>query len=175
MNFLIVQLIGVIASITLMISYHQKEKGQILLVQIISLAAFTVHYYFLDGLTGAVCNAICLILFVIIYIHDKKTDGKNKGILIAIMIPALIFIAIFTWKNIFSILPIFASVIALIGFLLDDENTIRIIGTLCAISWLIYSIIYQSYSVIFFQTITIISTIIAIIKNRKYKEEIAEN
>ena len=83
------------------------------------------------------------------------------------MIPLLIIISLISWDGISSILPIIASIIVLIGFLLNNENDIRLIGIISSICWLIYGLIYISYSAIIFNAVTIITTTIALIKNKK--------
>lgn len=167
MSFIITQSIGIIAFVILICSYYKKEKYKILLLQIIASVAFLIHYYLLDGITGAMCNIISLIMLIIIYIiGDKINNKKNKLILISILIMALTLICIITWKNIFSIFPIIASIVILGSFMFKKENTIRWLGIVGAISWLIYGIICKSYSAIIFELITIVTTFIAIIKNK---------
>ena len=71
MDFLLIQFIGSIGYTTLAISYFKEEKNKILFMQIISYIMFTIHYYLLAGITGAICNFIGLISLVIIYIFEK--------------------------------------------------------------------------------------------------------
>ena len=166
MNNIIIQLIGIVAYIFLIISYQRKNKKEILLFHIIAAIFFAIHFYLLNGITGSICNIIGAFMMLIIYFFEKK-NYKNKSILFLILIPVLVLITVLTYDNIYSILPIIASLIVLIGFLLKDENKIRLIGMISDISWLIYGIIYLSYPAIVFETITIISIIIAIINNKK--------
>ncbi len=63
-----------------------------------------------------------------------------------------------------------ASTIVIISFLEDNENTIRWIGVLAAICWLLYAIVYKSYIAIVFEVITLINVIIAFIKNLQLKK-----
>ena len=60
-NMLIVQAIGAIGYGTLAFSYFKKEKRQILFMQIVAYVFFTIHYYLLNGITGAICNLIRII------------------------------------------------------------------------------------------------------------------
>ena len=164
-KFWIAQLVGVIGYSTLGYSFYKKKKKDILLIQIFSYLVFTIHYWLLDGITGSVCNLLGLIAFIIIYFFDLYK--KNKKILIAIIIPILIFISLITYQNIYSIFPIIASVISTLAFITDSEDTIRGIGIIGSICWLIYSIVYKSYAAIVFEAITLIVIIIAYFKRRK--------
>ena len=58
-----------------------------------------------------------------------------------------------------------ASIIVIISFLDNNENTIRIIGTLSATCWLLYAVVYKSYITIAFEGFVIINTITSFIKN----------
>ena len=165
MKFLLIQFIGAIGYSTIAFSYFKKEKRQILFIQIIAYIAFAIHYYLLNGFTGAVCNLIGLIALVLIYLFDKY-KFKNKNILIFSIIPFLVVISCLTFENIYSIFPIIASTIAIISFLTDSEYTIRKVGVASAISWLVYAIVYKSYVSIVFEVITLISTVVAFVKNR---------
>ena len=71
LNTLIVQGIGAIGYTLLALSYFKKEKRQILFMQIIAYVMFTIHYYLLSGVTGALCNFLGLIALIIIYVFEK--------------------------------------------------------------------------------------------------------
>ena len=164
MNPILIQIIGGIGYSILAFSYFKKNKKDILFMQIISYLFFTVHYYLLSGITGAVCNVLGLISFIIIYLFDKF-DVKNKNLLTICIIPFVIVISFITYENIYSVFPIVASVVAILSFLADSESIIRAIGVVAAVCWLIYAIVYGSYVAIVFEVITLIFVAIAFIKN----------
>ena len=95
-----------------------------------------VHYYLLNGITGAICNLIGLFALVAIYLFDKY-KLHNKFLISIIFILMLLIINIVTFQNLYSIFPMIASTIVIISFLSNDENHIRIIGVISAICWLI--------------------------------------
>lgn len=173
LNTLVVQGIGGIAYTLLALSYFKKEKRQILFIQIFAYIFFLLHYYLLNGITGAICNLIGLLALSTIYIFEKRTT-KNKDTLLGIVVvffTVLMLVAnIVTFQNIFSIFPMVASVIAIVSFLRKSENDIRGIGILVAICWLIYAIVYKSYISIIFEAITLIDVVIAFLKNLQNKK-----
>ena len=176
MEIIIKQLIGAIGYGLLAFSYFKKEKREILFIQIISYIIFTIYYYLLEGVTGAICNFIGLIAFVVIYIFDKY-KSKNKEnmekvltiekIIAMFFIIAVILINVFTFVNIYSIFPTIASVIVIISFITDNERAIREIGVMAAVCWLIYAIVYKAYIAIVFEVVTLIGVLVATIKNNK--------
>ena len=167
-NTLIVQGIGAIGYGTLALSYYKKEKKQILLMQIIAYIFFIIHYYLLDGITGAICNLIALFALLAIYLFEKH-NLKNKIPVVMFFVLLLLIINIVTFQNIYSIFPLIASIIVIISFLVDNENIIRWIGGLVAIFWLIYAIVYKSYVAIVFEVITLINVGLSIVKNSSKK------
>ena len=164
-NFFITQFLGAVGYSLLAYSFFKKSKKEILFIQILAYIGFTSHYIMLKALSGTVCNILGFIALILIYFLDK--DKKKKKILIYSLIPILIIMSYFSYENIFSIFPVFACLISFIAFLKDDEDLIRFIGIISAACWLVYAIIYKSFSAITFEIIIIISTTIAYLKNKK--------
>lgn len=169
LNAIIIQGIGAIGYTLLALSYFKKEKKQILFMQIISYVFFVIHYYLLNGITGAICNLIGLFALVAIYVFEKYK--LNYKILVSVFfIALLLLINVISFQNIYSIFPMIASTIVIISFLENNENDIRGIGLLAAICWLVYAIAYKSYIAIAFEVITLINIVIAFFKNSSHKK-----
>lgn len=163
-QILLIQAIGAIGYSTLAFSYFKKEKKQILFIQIIAYIFFTIHYYLLNGITGAICNLIGLFALITIYFFEKY-KLKNKLLISMFFMFLLLIINIMAFQNAFSIFPMIASIIVIISFLEDSEKIIRGIGVISAVCWLIYAIAYKSYIAIVFEVITLIDVCIAFFKN----------
>lgn len=168
-NTLLIQGIGAIGYSTLAFSYYKEKKEQILFMQIIAYIFFTIHYYLLNGITGAICNLIGLVALISIYIFEKYKLGNKLFISIACIL-AIFIINIITFQNFFSIFPIIASIVVIISFIDNNEDNIRVIGVIAAVCWLIYAIAYKSYVAIAFEVFTLISVLIAYTKNSKKLE-----
>lgn len=164
MKDIIIQAIGAVGYSLLALSYFKKVKKQILLMQIFAYIFFVIHYYLLNGITGAVCNSIGLFALISIYLFDKY-NLKNKTITVGLFIILLLIANIITFQNIYSIFPLVASTIVLISFIDNNENNIRIVGIIAAICWLIYAIVYKSYVAIAFEVVTLIDICVAYINS----------
>ena len=160
---LLTQAIGAIGYITLALSYFKKVKKEILFMQIIAYIFFTIHYYLLNGITGAICNLIGLFALITIYFFEKY-KLKNKTLASIFFIFLLFIINIMAFQNIYSIFPMIASIIVIISFLEYNEKIIRGIGVIAAMCWLIYAIAYKSFIAIVFEVITLINVCIAFFK-----------
>ena len=118
---------------------------------------------FLQAYTGCITIIISIIRNIIAL---KKRD-KNENIILAIFIILYIVMGIITYNSIFSILPIIASIIYVIGIWNGNENIIRKTGLINMYLWLIYSISTFAVAGAIQNIILIISTHIAIRNNRE--------
>ena len=169
LDMIFIQGIGAIAFCALSLSYFKKEKKQILFIQIIAYIFFTIHFYLLNGITGAICNFIGLITLITIYIFDKY-KLKNKILVSIFFILILLVVNIIEFQNLYSIFPLIALTIVIISFIKNNEDDIRLIGVVSAICWLIYAIVYKSYVSIVFESVTLISIFSAFVKNELNKK-----
>lgn len=166
MEFVLIQIIGAIAYALLTVSYYKKEKTKILYMQILAYIMFSIHYYLLSGVTGAICNVIGLFGLIAIYLFEKY-KWKYKNVISIMFIVLLLVVNILTFQNIYSIFPLIASVIVIISFLMNNEEYIRGVGVISAVCWLVYAIVYKSYISIVFEVVTLVGVLIAFIKNKK--------
>lgn len=163
-DMILIQFIGAVAYAALSLSYFKKKKSDILLIEIIAYLLFSIHYYLLNGVTGAICNVIGLIALVTIYLFDKY-KLHNKLLVSIFFIIILLVVNIITFQNIYSIFPMIALTIVILSFLSNNENHIRTVGIISAICWLIYAIVYKSYISIIFEVIAFVNVCFALYKN----------
>ena len=69
---IVVQLIGASGYFFLANSYFNKEKGKLLIVQIVANFLLSLHYFLLAGIGGAICNIVCIFADI-----SLVTDSKN--------------------------------------------------------------------------------------------------
>jgi len=163
-NFILIQIIGGIGFILLTMSYYRKEKSDILFMQIMAYIMFSLHYFLLSGITGAICNLIGLFALIFIYIFEKY-KWRKKNDIVFLLVLLLIIINILTFQNIYSIFPLIASSSVIVSFMTDNEDFIRGIGLVSAVCWLIYAVVYNSYITIIFQVFTLIGVVNASIRS----------
>lgn len=164
MEYIIIgNIFGIIGLIYSAVAYHKKEKKDILKLLIISNSLSLIQYMFLQAYTGCITIIISIIRNIIAL---KKRD-KNENIILAIFIILYIVMGIITYNSIFSILPIIASIMYVIGIWNGNENIIRKTGLINMYLWLIYSISTFAVAGAIQNIILIISTHIAIRNNRE--------
>lgn len=139
LKFILIQLLGIIAWIMLVLSYHRKNTNKILVFQIIGTFLYCVHYFLLGAYSGLFICAFEVIFDFLYY----KTD-KDKYIYL-ISIPIRILGGIFSFKIFIDILPIAASLID--GYSLTKKKKIVVIGAIISYTlWVIYDIYVMSIS-----------------------------
>jgi len=138
-NFIIIQIIGFIAWLMLAVSYYRKNTNKILVFQIIGTLLFCLHYFLLGAYSGLfICAFETLFDF-----GYYKTD-KDKYIYL-ISIPVRIIGGLLTFKTLYDILPIFASLID--GYSLTKKKKLVVVGAVISYTlWVIYDICVMSIS-----------------------------
>lgn len=139
LEFIFIQVIGIVAWLMLVLSYYRKNTNKILAFQIIGTVLYCIHYYLLGAYSGLF---ICFFEVVFDFLY-YKTD-KDKYIYI-ISVPIRIMGGIFSFKVFLDILPILASLID--GYSLTKKKKIVVIGAVISYTlWVIYDIYVMSIS-----------------------------
>ena len=152
------QILGFIYALFLILSNFGKSTKQILFLQTISFFFKTLHYYLLGGISGFLTSLISMIRNIIFY------KIKESKIWIVFFIIIYIIIGIITLKSIYTLLPVFATIIYTLIINYNNPKYLRYGIFITSLTWLIYNIYIISYSGIIIQIIMLISNIIAIIK-----------
>lgn len=152
------QFLGFIYAFFLIISNYGKTAKQILMLQTISFFFKTVHYYLLGGFSGFLTSLISMIRNLIFY------KIKTSKIITILFIIIYLIIGFITLKSIYTLLPVFATITYTLIINKNNPKYLRYGTIITSITWLIYNIYIISYSGIIVQLITLITSIIAIIK-----------
>lgn len=163
MDFIIAQIIGGFALLLSIISFQQKNRSKILLVQIFSTIFYSLHFFLLTAFTGAAMNLITVFRSYVFYHKDNKKWASKKNWFWLFMI--LVWIGgIVTWRSVYSIFPILALTFGTIAYWQTNPKYVRAISVLSRPLWIIYSIYYLSIPGIIVELLIGTSTIIGIIR-----------
>lgn len=171
MLFILAQIIGVIVLVITVTSIQFKTKEKILICQIIANVLVAVQYFLLNALTGAVVAIINVIRCIIFYYYKKK-NKKPSIIFLTIFIIVAIVSGILTCQNVFSIIPIIATIVFTYGLWQDNVKVTRICTAITAGNWTIYNIIVKAFAGALQSVAECSSAIIAMLRNKeKIKEQ----
>ena len=150
--FFIVQALDIIAWLFILFSYYRKNTNKILVFQIIATSFFILHYYLLGAYSGVF---ICLLEAIRDYLYYKT--NKDKYIFLG-SIPFVIGIGMFSYHNVFDLLPILATFVD--GYSLIYGKKIVLFGSIVSYSlWVIYDVFVLSYTGMITDSLVVLSNI----------------
>ena len=138
-HIFIANIIDLIASMVQIYSGTVKDKGKILLLQILQLGIQSVSMIILGAIPGAISNVLSCIRNYLCY--------KN----------------IFTWP-----IKIILILLSLILFMdIKDPFKFKLLVTLTFIPWIFYFLIIQSYTGAFFAAATVVTNLGTLLKMKQ--------
>jgi len=152
------QTLGFIYALFLIVSNFKKKSSQILLFQTFSFFFKSIHYYLLEGFSGFLSSFISMIRNLLFF------KIKSNFLWTIIFIIIYFIIGFITYKNIYTLLPILATIIYTIIINYNKPSYLRLGMLVTSGTWLIYNFYIVSYSGIIIQFVMLITNIIAIIK-----------
>ena len=163
--FFLAQILGGIVLILTVISVQQKTKEKILIFQIIANIVISIQYFLLDAVTGGVVSIINIIRCWIFYIYKKKNMKPSVAFLVIFILVAIAS-GIWTWQNIFSVIPIIAAIVFTYGLWQDNVKITKICTAITSGNWGIYNLIVKAYVGALQSLAEFTSSIIAIVREK---------
>lgn len=161
------QLIGFGALIFMGLSYWQNDKRTILLWQVVANLIFAIHYTLLHACSGALCSFFQIVVLLLFLLQEKFNWSK---LVTAIPIVAVfLLIAVVTYETPVTVLPIVASLAALLPFFQSRRRVIQVAGIASGLSWLVYVIAVRSYSGMVTESVLTIITAASLLKKETRK------
>ena len=137
--FLLAQIFGILAWLSLLISYYRKNTDKILTLHILSILFYLLNYLFLGAWSG-------LFIIVLELTRDSlyyKTDKDN--LIFLITIPFYIILFVLSLGSIVELIPIVASLLE--GFTLTKKKNIVVPGALIVYTmWIVYDFSVGAYT-----------------------------
>ena len=162
LTYLLSQICVILAVLFLGSTYLIKNKKIILFLTIMMSIFYGLQYLFLNAITGVFMNIVSIIRSIWFYINAKNKK-KNSIIVLIVLFIIIIILELLSFKNIFSLLPMIATMI----FTYSLWKVYRWLAIPMSISWIIYNTYSNSIFGIITESILLIIEIIGIIKLRK--------
>jgi len=157
------QILSIVAVITGVISFQMKTSKGILFFQIITALVFATHYFLIGAITATMLNFIGAIQCVCYYIRNRR-QSKNP-ILPIFFTTLVVFTSLLTWDGWYSIFIMLGLLINSIGFASPNAQIIRRLNLIKSPLCLVYNLCVSSVGGIIFETASMISTAIGLVKN----------
>ena len=169
--YIISQILTLILYSFLGISYLQKNRNKVLILNIIVDVLHIVAMCLLKGYSGAAMGLVSLYRDIFLLIYSRKKNSKNRDIFILITSVILIIIFSFvTYNGIFSMLSIVATLITTFAIWQKNVKYYKFFGIISSLLWILYNVFVFSVVGIVLESIILIFSIIGYIKEIKTKK-----
>ncbi len=168
------QIIGILAVAAFLLSYQQKKRKGIILLNLISRFLYILQYLLLGAFSGAVFDVLAAGFSVAAGKKHKKFIKEHTFIVVLCMNAVVILTgSAMAWYN-KSFLDIFSLAGALFeinALWLSNEKAIRLVSLFGAPCWFAYNIISKAYGSAIGNILTIVSIVIALIRYKNASEK----
>ena len=168
MNFILAQILGICALISVCIGYFLKDKSKFLISQVIGNFFYSSAFLVVEAYVGGVLVLISLIRCIYLYYAEKYNFKYTKHFL-SIFIVLFITLGIVFWNSPYDFIPMITGTIFTLGYSLKNLQLMRHILILPNVMLVIYNILCRTYTNAILDTIEVIVIITAIIKFNKTK------
>ncbi len=175
---IIAQIIGIFAMFFNLFSYQQKTRKGAIICQLFGTILFTVNFFMLGAIVGALMNFIGAVRAVI-FINKEKLKADHIGWFIGFTVIYLAsYVLTFTVLDkeptavnfILEFLPIIGMVATTHSYRLTDAKSIRKFGLISSPVWLVYNIANFSVGAIICEVLSLASIIIGIVRLDRKKQ-----
>jgi len=168
------QIIGFVALFFIVRSFQSRHREKILSYQFTGSIFYFLNLILLGALTGGISMMFGVIRNYIFSRKGKKAWANSvKWVYLFLVI--FIIIGIFTYKNIFSILPTAGMCLGTIGFWMTKPSHIRWIMLSTSPFWISYNYISGSIAGVILEVFILVSLLVGIIRFDILKHQEKQN
>lgn len=165
-TYIISQILTAINYILFWITYYIKKRQTILLLDFMSVISHALSYLLLGGYTGAMMGIIATFRNGIFLYQEKKNKDTKTALLYILYFITIIF-TIITYKNVFNILPMMATILYTYSIWQKDVYKYKLLGIIIRILYFIYNTYLKSIAGILLEFITFACSLIGYTKDIK--------
>ena len=167
MNQIIGQSLGIIATIITFISYQVNTKSKLLIIQTTATLCTCLSFLFLGASTGFALNIVCIARNVAFYFQkDKSVTHTVTAIALSV---TMIVLGILSWQGPVSLLIMIALAANTLFMATGNPQLLRKSVIVTCSMILVYNAIVFSIGGMANEGISIVSSIIGIVRFRKEK------
>ena len=174
MSPIIPQIVGFAAVAMFLLSYQQKKRARIIVINVTARVLYILQYLLLGAFEGAVLDVLGVIVSIVV--GKKNTPFIKKHLRLFFILSNLLIIAggLLLYQDVYSLLPIVGVLLQTGALWADDERRIRRLSLLSTPFWFLYNFISHAYGSSVGDVLTAASILIAMFKYREKKEKAAE-
>jgi hypothetical protein len=156
----IAQALGILALIIMVLSYQQRTRNRLLMLQIAANLLLASNYYLIGAFTGCV---MCLISVARSFVFSKSHTrwGKSRLWFYGFLIISVVAGAL-TWGNFYSIFALAATLLLTVALYSQDTKRMRLLLLFCPPLYFVYNFVNHSIGGMGSDIFCFISALIAV-------------
>lgn len=166
----IAQCVGVLGIVAFLLCFHFKNMKNVLKVKLIVDIIWGTHYFLLGAYSAFATNAISCIRELVFMNNNKGIFRKKFWLWLFVCI--YFISAVFTWKGLYSIIPMCVSTLATFSFWQKDVRYARKIAVTNNVLMFTYDIFTGSYAGMVAESLSFFSVLLAMY--RSHREKVTE-
>ena len=155
--------VGILTTAVAVLSMQFKSMRIVLLLQIVANGLLGLQYAIRGADSGVWSLVLGVVQIIVSYAFNVKGVRFPKWLLL-IFISGYLAITVFTFKNIFDVLPFVALCIFSVSIIQEKSRICRLLSTFNSITFLIYDVSTQSYSAIITHGTILVFLIVGILR-----------
>ena len=172
------QAVGIVAMCFSIISFQQKKRRNILILQICGTILFFVNFLLLGQYIGAILNLLGCVRYILFLQKEKLHTDNNLWLAIFTAAYVGAYVLCFTVFGeeptlpnlVLQLLPVLGMIFGHLAFRSSDPAKIRKISLASSVSWLVFNSIVVAIGAILCEAFNIVSIFIAMARfDRKKK------
>lgn len=165
---ILAECIGVCGFLATVVSYQCKSRKKILLLQLFSTTCWTIHFFLLGALSGAVLNAVGAMRCIVFASRgENNRAGKIADWIgwIPIFLGMTVLSTIFTWDGWISLLPFCGMILTTFALRAPTAKLVRLISLPNDPMWLAYNALCGSISGVITEVCIILSILVGMVRH----------
>lgn len=179
MTYILSQVFVTIYYVFVIATYQEKKRERILSMNMISLVAMGVSYFFLSAYSGISMIIIGMIRNIMFFFDEKykKTDKISTWNIIELIIlfALSIIFSMITYDGPLSMMPVISTLLYTFSIWQQDTQVYKILGVPIGLTEIIYNVYIKSIIGVIFEGLTFLSAIIGYIREIYDNKEKGKN
>ena len=158
--YAVAQIVGLVSLSLSIFTFLSSERNRVFVVKITTDILWAIHYLLLGELVGGAIAAVNSVRNVI-FSQKGKRSWASHNIILPIFCLLTILSVFLRWSGPYSLLPVFGSLLATVGYWCGNTKNIRKFNAPAFILWMAYGVAVGSVFTVLCNLFSFTSIVIA--------------
>ncbi len=162
---ILIQSIALVAVAGQALSFHAKTRRDILILQVLGISIWVIHYLLLSAWTGAAINIVNVLVTTAFLFKNEQAWIKNRYFFV-LSVAVLAAATAAAWQGLFSLFALLGVSLMTLAKWQDNPRMIRSIAVFAGIFWILYDGFAGSYGGVLAESIILVSVLISLLRKK---------